>query len=212
MAAPALALVPKIVPSKAQFAPRRAPEADTEPEPSPDPLRISALAIASQDCTRCHGSGFVFGRKFSLRPCECVLRAVYHAVLKRRYRPLKTTRSTVECRLGTPPPASQRRSSSWGFKHQEFCADVDLVTRRTLNKLDREIHRLRLRGFEATAIAAKVGISAGNVRHRIYLIQERLGAQFLALRPYPLYPVDEYFHGTLSMRRSAARGELKAAA
>ncbi len=36
-------------------------------------------------------------------------------------------------------------------------------------------------------------MSRGNFFHAVYRIMARLGAAFAETRPYPLYPVDEYF-------------------
>ena len=40
----------------------------------------------------------------------------------------------------------------------------------------------------------------GTFFHEIYRITERLGRVFRELQPYPLFPLDEYFHGTTRER------------
>jgi hypothetical protein len=37
----------------------------------------------------------------------------------------------------------------------------------------------------------------GNFFHAIYRIEKLLGRAFSELQPYPLYPLDEYFGGTV---------------
>jgi hypothetical protein len=37
----------------------------------------------------------------------------------------------------------------------------------------------------------------GNFFHAIYRIERTLGKTFAELRPYPLYPLDEYFGSTM---------------
>ena len=43
----------------------------------------------------------------------------------------------------------------------------------------------------------------GNFFHAIYRIERTLGRAFSEIRPYPLYPLDEYFGGTV--RKGADR-------
>ena len=35
----------------------------------------------------------------------------------------------------------------------------------------------------------------GNFFHAVYRIEQKLGRIFRELEPYPLFPVDDYFHG-----------------
>jgi hypothetical protein len=41
----------------------------------------------------------------------------------------------------------------------------------------------------------KVGIDRGNFFHAVYRIEQKLGRVFRELEPYPLFPLDDYFHG-----------------
>jgi hypothetical protein len=43
----------------------------------------------------------------------------------------------------------------------------------------------------------------GNFFHAIYRIERILGRAFSEIQPYPLYPLDEYFGGTI--RKDAGR-------
>jgi hypothetical protein len=40
-----------------------------------------------------------------------------------------------------------------------------------------------------------LGIDRGNFFHAVYRIEQKLGRIFRELTPYPLFPVDDYFHG-----------------
>jgi hypothetical protein len=35
----------------------------------------------------------------------------------------------------------------------------------------------------------------GNFFHSVYRIEQKLGRMFRELKPYPLFPLDDYFHG-----------------
>jgi hypothetical protein len=43
--------------------------------------------------------------------------------------------------------------------------------------------------------ARKLGIDRGSFFHAVYRIEQKLGRVFRELEPYPLFPLDEYFHG-----------------
>ena len=51
----------------------------------------------------------------------------------------------------------------------------------------------------------------GTYFHSIYRIENRLGRIFAEVKPYPIYPIDEYFGGTTqreSRRRPATETDL----
>jgi hypothetical protein len=41
----------------------------------------------------------------------------------------------------------------------------------------------------------KLGIDRGTFFHSVYRIEQKLGRMFRELEPYPLFPLDDYFHG-----------------
>lgn len=45
-----------------------------------------------------------------------------------------------------------------------------------------------------------MGIDRGVFFHALYRIQQKLGRVFREIRPFSLYPVDEYFAGTVRRR------------
>ena len=40
----------------------------------------------------------------------------------------------------------------------------------------------------------------GNFFHAVYRVEQKLGKVFRELKPYALYPLDEYFHGRVEER------------
>ena len=50
----------------------------------------------------------------------------------------------------------------------------------------------------------------GSFFHTVYRIEQKLGRVFRELKPYSLYPLDEYFNGTVRMppaRADSAKAE-----
>jgi hypothetical protein len=166
-----------------------------------------ALAMANQRCMLCGGSGFKQSGRAKARHqviCGCVLRAIFRACLaKYRYvQAMGWNLSRTEWQRVEP----RRRESSrgvWGRRHAEFAADVCIVARRALNVRDGQIFRMHyLTGMDWYQCCRAVGLSRGEFFHSAYRIEERLGWAFASLRPYALFPLDEYFGG--SAREAAA--------
>lgn len=90
----------------------------------------------------------------------------------------------------------RQRPSTWGRKDEEYIADFSLVAR---NALDADEHRLFrfhfLLGADWKLCSRRLGIDRGNFYHAVYRIEQKLGRTFRELEPYPLFPLDEYFHG-----------------
>jgi hypothetical protein len=87
-------------------------------------------------------------------------------------------------------------------KREEFAADFCLVTRRVLTEAEYKIFRYTfLLGADWKMCADHLGLDRGNFYHAIYRIEEKLGREYADLKPYPLYPVDEYFGSQIRKRR-----------
>ena len=88
-------------------------------------------------------------------------------------------------------------------------ADFCLVSRRVLNDEDHRLFRYYfLLGADWNLCARQLKMDRGNFFHAIYRIEKILGRAFSEIRPYPLYPLDEYFGGTV--RRSVPVRALEA--
>jgi hypothetical protein len=84
----------------------------------------------------------------------------------------------------------------YGRKAEEFAADFYLVSKRTLAQTPFawrifELHFLA--GHDWRACGEQLGITKGTFFHEVYDVEQRLGRALRELRPYPLFPLDEYF-------------------
>ena len=85
-------------------------------------------------------------------------------------------------------------------------ADFCLVSRRVLSDEDHRLFRFYfLLGADWNLCARQLKMDRGNFFHAIYRIERLLGRAFSELQPYALYPLDEYFGGTVR-----ARGPVRA--
>jgi hypothetical protein len=90
------------------------------------------------------------------------------------------------------------RRMSYGRKDEEYCADFYLVSKRYLDEAEFRIFRFHfLLGADWKLCCRKLGIDRGNFFHAVYRIEQKLGRVFRELKPYGLFPLDEYFHGTM---------------
>jgi hypothetical protein len=90
------------------------------------------------------------------------------------------------------------RNLSWGRKDEEYMADFVLVSRRTLSESEYQVFRFHyLLGSDWRFCCRRLKMDRGNFFHAVYRIQQKLGRTFRELEPYSLFPLDEYFHGTV---------------
>jgi hypothetical protein len=86
---------------------------------------------------------------------------------------------------------------NWARKHEEYVADFLLVTKRTLTPEEYRIFNYHfLLGAEWKLCCRKLNMQKGVFFHTLYRIMVKLGATFVDLEPYALYPVHDYFHGS----------------
>jgi hypothetical protein len=98
------------------------------------------------------------------------------------------------------PHAGRNRPNSWGLKDEEFIADFTLVARRNLTEEEHRLFRFHfLLGADWKLCSRKLGMDRGNFFHAVYRIEQKLGRVFRELQPYPLFPLDDYFHGPSRM-------------
>jgi hypothetical protein len=75
-------------------------------------------------------------------------------------------------------------------------ADFCLVSRRVLDEFAYKVFRYHfLLGADWKLCCRQLQIDRGTFFHTIYRIEQQLGRTFAELKPYPLYPLDEYFGG-----------------
>jgi len=154
--------------------------------------RSGWTVLALANCTTCNGSGLVKGEQ-----CGCVYRGIARRVLWRV--------AELEISVGlihpvsmdpTQVPRSQRIPS---LRIVEFIADVDNVARRILtDPVDLRIYRHHFRErHQWRWCCQQCHISRASFFYRSYIVLAKLGETFLCLKPYPLFPTDQYFETKL---------------
>ncbi len=157
--------------------------------------RSDMLALAAHNCTRCHGVGSTVGKRGKLAPCSCVYRAVFRACHDRFRRCVEKEKAMTKVTLDLP--TGNQRRYSWGRKDEEFIADFCLVSRRYLDDQEYQLFRFHyLLGADWKLCTRRLNMDRGTFFHTVYRIQQRLGRVFRELKPYALYPLDEYFAST----------------
>lgn len=160
------------------------------------PLRSKWVALALATCTHCQGTGLrsQHGNAKST-PCNCVLRSIFRVVLNKVRECATGAHLLRPFRLrGANNPRGRR---TIGRKSEEFCADVVLVAQRTLDQTELSVFRFfHLHGADWKLCCRRLGMDRGSFYHAVYRVEQKLGCVFLELKPYALYPVDEYFQTT----------------
>ena len=156
--------------------------------------RSETLALAMHNCTQCHGSGLRWNKRGAASPCNCVLRAIFRICWDRFIRCVTQERHLS--RVSLEPHVGRMRPGTWGRKDEEYIADFCLISRRALDDFEHRLFRYHfLLGADWRLCSRRLGIDRGNFFHSVYRIEQKLGRVFRELEPYPLFPLDEYFHG-----------------
>jgi hypothetical protein len=78
-----------------------------------------------------------------------------------------------------------------------------LICKRALNPFDYKVFKFHyLLGADWKLCCRQLHMDRGNFFHAIYTIEQKLGRVFATLRPYGLYPLGEYFGGTVNTDRT----------
>lgn len=155
--------------------------------------RSETLALANAQCSNCFGYGLMEKEKSS-RPCNCVLRSIFRACHARfRY---CATKERHLSKINLTRVSGRQNRTVYGRKDEEYMADFILVSRRALSAEEYQIFKFHfLLGADWKLCARRLKTDRGNFFHAVYRIQQKLGRVYRELRPYPLYPLDDYFHG-----------------
>lgn len=155
--------------------------------------RSQAIALAADECTQCHGVGLITGRRGYTAPCNCVLRGVFRACYGKFIECVCSDKHVTRVRL--EKSGGHNRRYSFGRKEEEYAADFVLVSRRHLDPLEFRVFRYHyLLGADWKLCSRRMHIDRGEFFHALYRVEQRLGRVFRELKPYPLFPLDEYFN------------------
>jgi hypothetical protein len=87
---------------------------------------------------------------------------------------------------------------TYSRKREEYVADFCLVSRRVLDDYEHRLFRFHfVLGADWKLCCRQLHMDRGAFFHSIYRIEQRLGRVFAELEPYALYPLSEYFSGTI---------------
>jgi hypothetical protein len=169
--------------------------------------RSEAVALAKESCTHCQGFGLRRNsRKGPESPCNCVLRAIFRACYGRFRYCVSKEKHMSRVRIEIVGGKDSRQT--WGRKDEEFIADFCLISKRTLDEFEYKIFRFHfLLGADWKLCCRQLKIDRGTFFHAVYRIQQKLGRVFREIQPYSLYPLDEYFGG--SVRKELPEGYTK---
>lgn len=170
--------------------------------------RTDALALAHNTCTRCFGSGTLRGKRKSEVPCTCVLRSIFRACHARFVECASKDAKLASSTLDHPGGSTQWRGF-WGRRDEEYMADYLAVAKRTLTPREHQIFRFHyLLGAEWRLCTRRLGMEKGDFFHIVYRIQQKLGKTFRELKPYPLFPLDDYFNNHSSLSPEELRASV----
>jgi hypothetical protein len=89
------------------------------------------------------------------------------------------------------------RKYFWSRKDEEYAADFILVSRRTLTSDEYQIFKFHfLLSADWKMCCRRLQLDRGAFFHNLYRIEQKLGRTYRELKPYSLYPLDEYFGST----------------
>ncbi len=155
------------------------------------------LALAKESCTQCQGSGLRSKKQGQESPCNCVFRAIFRACY-RKFRTLAQQEKHISrVRIEQVINGKEHRQT-WGMKDEEYMADFLLVTRRNLDEAEYRLFSFHfLLGADWKLCCRRLKMERGDFFHEVYRIQRKLGRVYRELEPYALFPLDEYFGGSV---------------
>ena len=179
---------------------------------------VSLLALASEHCAYCHGSG-TRARGSRMNVCGCVYRRVFRACC-RKYCELRSCTGEFARRVTWDRTShhEEKRVLTAGFNAAEFLADFEIVARRALadDPLGYAVFRYRcLCRLDWETCLPRIShdlgrrLDRGSFFHVVYRTEQKLGRDFLALRPYSLFP-PQYFSGWYVNQPALHRGQAAA--
>ena len=166
------------------------------PVETPDWTQSKTLALASQQCVYCFGMGLMQTRGTAMRPCHCVERRIFRACYE-RFRECVTEEKPIG-RVSLESNRGRLNFHNYSMKNEEYAADFVLVAKRVLGEgtLAHRLFRFHfLLGADCGLCCRKLGLDRGEFFHEVYRVEQRLGKAFAELKPYALFPLDEYFGG-----------------
>jgi hypothetical protein len=155
------------------------------------------IALSNIKCAKCHGTGLQPGlHRDGKEPCKCVLRNIFRSCLSRFH--FCAENEPYRSKVVLMPCQGYDVNATWTRTSEDFMADFYLVAKRHLKEDEFRIFRFHfLLGADWKLCCRRLGIDRGTFFHAVYRIEQNLGRVYRELRPYALFPTDEYFGGTI---------------
>ena|ERR1700733_3764637 len=155
------------------------------------------IGLSNVRCAKCEGTGLLPGlHRDGKSPCKCVLRNIFRACLKRFY--FCADNEPYRSKVVLMPCQGYDVNATWTRTGEDYMADFYLVAKRTLTEDEFRIFRFHfLLGADWKLCCRRLGIDRGTFFHALYRIEQKLGREYIEIRPYSLFPPDEYFGGTV---------------
>jgi hypothetical protein len=168
-----------------------------QPERKMEWTRSETLALAINACTQCQGMGLMAGRGYLGQvPCNCVFRTIFRLCYE-QFRICSSKEKPCNTAVLEYNPNTQKRTT-YSLKEEEYIADFCIIVRRSLTEEQHQIFKYHyLLGAEWKSCCARLNMDRGSFFHNVYRIQQKLGRAFREWQPYGLFPLDEYFGGTI---------------
>lgn len=149
--------------------------------------------LAFGDCNQCGGTGVRREKRGEPLACGCALRGVFRTCYMRFRDCVARSKCSTQVSFDRNPRGQSGRGA-WGRKDEEYIADFELISRRSLDPFHYRIFRLHfLLGADWKLCCRRLAMDRGTFFHSIYRIEEKLGTAFYETEPYALYPPNDYF-------------------
>jgi hypothetical protein len=100
------------------------------------------------------------------------------------------------------------RRQVWSRKDEEYIADFCLISKRILDDFEYKLFRFHfILGADWRLCCRQLKMEKGVFFHAVYRIQQKLGRAFRELKPYALFPLDEYFGSVVRQDSKAEAGK-----
>lgn len=142
---------------------------------SPTEVRL----LSSTACPRCAGGGYANDAEI----CHCVFRRIFETCHRRYEQTASMATGVLVTGITCSRPA------------EEYAADFVLVGRRALQQRPLLLAVFNLYivdGLPTQMCLRKLKIAQNVFFRRVFQIKQELGRAFREVRPYPLYPINEY--------------------
>ena len=137
-----------------------------------------------------------YSRRGLEAPCNCVLRNIFRLCYARFRYCVEKEKHVSHARLMII--GGNERRTVWGRRDEEYIADFLSGQQAFLEDSEYKLFRFHfLLGADWRLCCRQLKMERGPFFHEIYRIQQKLGRVYRELEPYPLYPLDEYFGGTV---------------